>query len=415
MEVSAAPTLTTLPAEIILLILHAIPNRKDLFAATLTCHHIRSIFLESESAITWQILKRELDDDTYDNLGEAALYLETAYWADQADRQENWPTYVTCRLPLLALSPRCFPVDRWTLREAEAMCQFNLIVVRWTDEFIARAHWKMYEYDYTEFDEEMDDPEERYVKPNDQETARIYRAFWRYQIYCNVFHPVQSKNGVHDCPIGMEHQQALFFNHFLPWEIEQIACVEAFVYSEVSRNFNYMLQEPENWTDFKKHTECRLGLSHLDNYYQRLLSFGLDECLFFVYWEPPIKAMVLPYANQECPEELYFFLSDALLFMMEAGKYGRKALSEMSRDEEAKLFPTSLIPNDNDPGPEKAWRLMVRDRLALPDFTSRSVEHSRHVGYVFWDEKTAKKLDFMTWEKRKRTNITRSEYLYDIV
>ncbi|KAF4340260.1 hypothetical protein FBEOM_5771 [Fusarium beomiforme] len=65
------------------------------------------------------------------------------------------------------------------------------------------------------------------------EARRILRAFYRYQLFCNLFSPApQSRRGI----CTNEERLEWFLDIFEPWEIEEILCVNAFVgdkYKEV--------------------------------------------------------------------------------------------------------------------------------------------------------------------------------------
>ncbi|KAF5549843.1 hypothetical protein FMEXI_4095 [Fusarium mexicanum] len=58
------------------------------------------------------------------------------------------------------------------------------------------------------------------------ETRRIQRAFYRYQLFCNLFGAVIRKR--HDNGTNDERLQR-FLRNFEPWEIEEILCINEFV------------------------------------------------------------------------------------------------------------------------------------------------------------------------------------------
>ncbi|KAF9765755.1 hypothetical protein IL306_001895 [Fusarium sp. DS 682] len=71
------------------------------------------------------------------------------------------------------------------------------------------------------------------------EARRILRAFYRYQLFCNLFGLVgQSRQGI----CTSEERLEWFLDIFEPWEIEEILCVNAFVedkYKQVLREVTW--------------------------------------------------------------------------------------------------------------------------------------------------------------------------------
>ena len=58
---------------------------------------------------------------------------------------------------------------------------------------------------------------------SDTETARIIGAFYRFEIYCNLFRKSDKKQ------YSLDDKTRMFFKGFSPWENEQLACVENYL------------------------------------------------------------------------------------------------------------------------------------------------------------------------------------------
>ncbi|TVY75295.1 hypothetical protein Focb16_v004944 [Fusarium oxysporum f. sp. cubense] len=64
------------------------------------------------------------------------------------------------------------------------------------------------------------------------ETGRILRAFYRYQLFCNLFGvDVQSRHGIGTDEERLEE----YLDKFQPWEIEEILCINAFIEDKYSQ------------------------------------------------------------------------------------------------------------------------------------------------------------------------------------
>lgn len=63
------------------------------------------------------------------------------------------------------------------------------------------------------------------------ERRRILRSFYRFQYFCNMFGelPGGEKGGR---ILESEERLALFFQHFEPWEVEEILCINTFTHSK---------------------------------------------------------------------------------------------------------------------------------------------------------------------------------------
>ena len=73
-----------------------------------------------------------------------------------------------------------------------------------------------------------------------QEMRRLERAFYRFEIYANIFGHPKAR------PFTGEEQASAFFGRFSPWENEQLACVHYHLMQLVipgpARGFNSVVQ-----------------------------------------------------------------------------------------------------------------------------------------------------------------------------
>lgn len=64
------------------------------------------------------------------------------------------------------------------------------------------------------------------------EAARIERAFYRFELYCNLFRREDTPHGGH--AYEDDSRKDIFFDKFMPYENEQFVCIYDYLFSEVT-------------------------------------------------------------------------------------------------------------------------------------------------------------------------------------
>ena len=96
------------------------------------------------------------------------------------------------------------------------------------------------------------------------ERTRILRAFYRFQLFCNLFGLVHDFTSTYRT-LSVEERLRLFLCIYEPWEIEEIACVDYFAkckFEEVYRNIELDLLPGTLWLRFSG-VPCELSLPTL--------------------------------------------------------------------------------------------------------------------------------------------------------
>ncbi|KAF7510609.1 hypothetical protein GJ744_006221 [Endocarpon pusillum] len=98
------------------------------------------------------------------------------------------------------------------------------------------------------------------------EQFRIYRAMYRFQIYCHFFgdNPVLVQPGYHDVTKG-QHPSKRFLPSFAPWEILEMACIWHYLSSRWA-SIIHEVSDVKTKTGSRPHKETDLGylISDLD-------------------------------------------------------------------------------------------------------------------------------------------------------
>lgn len=116
------------------------------------------------------------------------------------------------------------PNHCWTLSEALAANALQQSVQQFTDDFVAQALSRHPVTDVAVQPSNVDPPGER-------ELQRIQRAFYRFELYCNLLHRGPKKRTTRLHQLG---QAGLVLSRFSPWENEQLGCVYGFLYNQVA-------------------------------------------------------------------------------------------------------------------------------------------------------------------------------------
>lgn len=206
-------TLLLLPPEIQQAIFSQVDNVRTFKAAAASCHSLRDLLLHSNLVIN-QVLMRVIPPDL---LPEAfAVYKSSRLPStNRGIVQDFLHDYFTSLSHISHF---------WTLNEAASLEQFHELVQLFTTDFVARALSK----NPVTGSPEKSEP----ALITERELYRIQRAFYRFELYCNLFKRNEKcRNPIRPPPlvIPFEDQSRLFFHRFAPWENEQLACIHDFL------------------------------------------------------------------------------------------------------------------------------------------------------------------------------------------
>ena len=200
--------LERLPIELLREIMSFLSDTKSLREAALSCVSLFEAFAGAENAITTRVVCHQIDAAVF---SEAVAALESS--ALQPHVAELRAREKILEFAAQHLRQRVFSHRSWTLGSALRLGRLHHYVSDFTQKSASAALAKR----------PRCQPD--FVAPTENEIRRIERAFYRFEIYCNLFR--ESENVA---SIVLEQQKTLFFTNFCPWENEQLGCVHDFLY-----------------------------------------------------------------------------------------------------------------------------------------------------------------------------------------
>lgn len=211
-----------LPVELVRMLLSHLPDVASLQAAALSCPLFFYAFLKAEGTITTQVLLNHIDISV---LPEAMIATESSLLRPhdpEPEGREAILEFVSRNLRQRPSLPRY-----WSLRNALDLSRLHFYVDWLAEQFSKQLLIKKPLSQTSSF-------------PTRQERCRIERAFYRFEIYCNLFRETPSTKPILFCEspdvqsIVYSEQKTLFFANFSPWENEQLGCIHDFLVRTVS-------------------------------------------------------------------------------------------------------------------------------------------------------------------------------------
>jgi hypothetical protein len=232
------------------------------------------------------------------------------------------------------------------------------------------------------------------------ETLRILRAIYHFDLYFAIFAPQDKIH--HNAPrLPYKHKEArkVFWDGFVPWEIEQVACVYDWFLPTLIPVYDTVALTVPRWTEWA--AACEFMMDHGDYIFlQAELAQSLEYInKMILYAESPVDISMVPepdtgrdtWHSHSIEESLNATMTLPQQLLQNTYWYW-PPLRDLERD--APHFIAMLIHppsrEDDDPGPEVVWRWAhqnerpsrwPRSGLVL----SNSQIPLREIGYVFWD------------------------------
>ena len=222
-----------------------------------------------------------------------------------------------------------------------------------------------------------------------KELRRPERTFWRFELYCNLFREQQK------FPYGLERieekdQKQKFFNHFAPFENEQLGCVHDFWYDQVSVAFNDVAAHDVEWaTGNSKGEDPVRWVDDYDPvgvaYKQALLSRGLAGIQAIRNAQSyDDRYDILQGSSLGRPDEDYNFLFHGLEVEDDHPSNNAK-LRDISLVE-VRSQVKAPVAAENDDGPLEAWKWANACHTARYHFEPGNY-FFRQRAYVMWDSR----------------------------
>ena len=204
--------LELLPPEPIEHILGLLPDVTSLLSSILTCSSLYRVFIRMEVPITSKVVRNHINEEV---LPEAV-----ASW--KSSGLDTWTHYRALQdFCEDHLSPRQRPPSSWTLSEASPLADLHRCVEHLTLDF---ASWTLRLLD------DSDDSDAWLSQSlSSSELYRIQRAFYRFEMYCNLFRTCRLR------PVRFSKQRTNdFLFTFTMWENEQLGCIHDYLFRRLS-------------------------------------------------------------------------------------------------------------------------------------------------------------------------------------
>ena len=356
-----------LPAEIKQAIFSTLPNVASLQALILTCSFLYHCFLDSESLILAEVLQNEIPRGLLQDAFAALKSSEMTPWNQQT--ADNLKTlYTTYERPSLPL--------RWSLRTAIALSEMHGHVEFFANRFVSSTF---------SLNPVTGNPQSKYVTASASELIRIQRAIYRFEFYCNLSAFREKRDD------GCSDIYASNFHKYAPWENEQLACIREHLIQAVldrivsltyertiiSRKLIYLALDtlPEDGERLIQ-TSYSLQVSNpIGSFPWHDIPLGLRLLRQFICATSYKERRRLTQNQPLCSETFFVFHS---------GTISDIPLSNMD-SELQRIYIHPPFANDDDRGPEEAWRWAHADCRPSNWFNFTKHKGLRDMGYVMWD------------------------------
>ncbi|MCJ1244087.1 hypothetical protein MMC30_001285 [Trapelia coarctata] len=202
-----------------------------------------------------------------------------------------------------------------------------------------------------------------------EERVRISRAFYRIEIYCNLFKDTRVADDM-TVYYTTDDQFELFLSHIPPWEVEEVACVHEYLHNKLSVLDEAVREYEKNknmdwgfWADIRKD---RLRPNSMK---EMVLSHGLELLYKLFSANPPNVSVCGTFWFRELDE----FLGRCLL------------LGDILEHEPCPSGFAELFSSGGIKGPSPGW-LWANANEYTSGFGSRNKRDIREWGYCLWSK-----------------------------
>ena len=207
---ASSSLLENLTLELLQYIVGLLPDPSSLCSAILASSTMYNAFIQVEVPVTSQVVRNLIDVDV---LPEAAAAWKSSHLAGFT--RNLLQNFVDDQL-----RPRQAPPLSWTLSEALSLNDLQRHVEHFSLDFASRVSKKLFE--------SSDSNTMPWNFPTPSEHRRIQRAFYRFEIYCNLFRFRKPP------AFDINEQRTVFFSRFSPWVNEQLGCVHDYLFYKLS-------------------------------------------------------------------------------------------------------------------------------------------------------------------------------------
>ncbi|KAI0420300.1 hypothetical protein F5X98DRAFT_372109 [Xylaria grammica] len=336
--------LERLPPELLRAILSRLRGLTALRCATLSCRLILNSFTGSSSAIATRVFLNELDSCDVRPEAIAALLASRLAKPTRSSAHEFYKAHLQKRNVEVGV--------RLTLNEIAALSRLHSAASKLAGDF---AEARLQELVATMKDGRASQPRSQPLELSALERRRIIRTLYIVEIFFNIFR----QTSMPDVELGQCIND--FLLNLAHWEIEQMACVQDFLFFQVSPSFNEMAAHVYTGESSKLNLLESIAKAKTYDRQHQLLDYGR-----------------IPRARSRT---LYRALKD---FSYEAcDEQAPVSNYENSRDYAMEV--KHLYFEDPDNGPFGIWKWADESASLRRSVYQRGQAKLRKRGYVMWD------------------------------
>ncbi|KAF2795333.1 hypothetical protein K505DRAFT_302244 [Melanomma pulvis-pyrius CBS 109.77] len=350
-----------LPVELQQAIFFQLHRTDDISAAALTCRSLLLAFLDAKSLIENKVLRNEIRRDV---LPEALAVLNSARMLRQSQRsvssiQEFLEENFTFRIE---------PHGQLASADVYALSRLNDLITRIARRYIACV-----------LKESPGGQEDVGRRPSKDEVARVHRAFYRFELWCNLFRTHKTNETI----LEPDQQREVFFDRFSPWENEQLACINDYLARAILPAFNDVAEHDIDWGAVR----VDYGDDISTGFIQYALSMGLVKIHQIITAQTfEARRKLLRSDDKIYPNFNLEFLFDCLEHASRNG-LNHTPLQRYTTEDNATHLRKPFF-DDPDSGPESCWRWAHAEDYVVNFVNSPWRISLRKWGYVMWDRAT---------------------------
>jgi hypothetical protein len=369
------PTIESIPSELQLAIMSQLPDIKSLRRLSLASPELNRLRIEHQATVLAAILNREID----------ACVLEQAYWAVRAAQQSFDSSNHGSKLRDFMAEfsdDESGPPETKNLPLADLIkiSDLHVPVTTLVEDFCAYAFAGPLA---------PSPGDSKPTKISSMEFNRIGRAFYRFELYCNLYkdHPViedetlQDTNRLHfNNRLQIKMDSFKLFDSWNAWEVEGVACIRDYFCARLTEAFasiqeadhsapsgpSFLHQDRD--TDHLKEMFMNRGLTFLCK-----LLMASSGCERYQMFQSIMHDL-------SCSETRDIFITYALRAVPLGMRPGRDMVEAFCHADEL-LFEGDI----NAAAPPLAW-IWVNDRTCQPFYAQKHMEYLRSLGYVMWNK-----------------------------
>ncbi|MCJ1434095.1 hypothetical protein MMC27_003461 [Xylographa pallens] len=367
------------PVELTQLILCALPDAVTLRALILSHSSFYRAFVAGRSLITLQVLLNQIPPNL---LPDAVAVLKSC-------RLKPWSRELVQGFLVYYHEGRFSTLPAWTISDAIPVSALYDDIAFFMADFSTVA---LAAHPITGI------PDVSPLPLTSHEKSRISQAFYRFELYCNLFRERRWK----DDRFRPEEQRDMFFDKYSPWENEQLACVHDYLYRRMVAVYNEFAAHDIEWGEESVTYGVDDWHAPENSWKQGILSLGLNY----------LRRLVTAETYEECYQLLapnrhgdHYFLNEGLVASNRLDEGDVELCNYTSEDEQRWIHSPFL--DDPDPGPAKAWR-WAHEHLPLDCFVHLDDHRKlRERGYVMWDLERLEQWDLFRepWERVPEANV----------